>query len=241
MKARETWYSDRLEQHITLTRWGEIGTPVLVFPTAGGDAEEVERMGLIDSLSLLLADARIKVYSVDSIAGQAWMSNHDPLHSAWLQNRYDEAVRWEVVPAIRADCHNGDIEIVTAGASFGAFNAVEVLCRHPDVFRAAVGMSGTYDLTPWLHGTWSDDFYFSSPLHYLPGLTAGPQLDRLRTRFVLLATGTGDHENAGQSWAMADVLGTAGVANRVDNWPGWSHDWPTWHEMLPRYLHELVA
>ena len=31
------------------------------------------------------------------------------------------------------------------------------------------------------------------------------------------ATGTGDHENAGQSWAMADVLGSAGVPNRVDN------------------------
>jgi esterase/lipase superfamily enzyme len=240
VKVRETWYSTRLGADLTLTRWGESGVPVLVFPTAGGDAEEIERMGLVDALGLLLADARIKVYSVDSIAGRSWLERGDPHRSAWLQNQFDAAIRWEVVPAIRSDCHSDGIEIVAAGASFGAFNAVEVLCRHPDVFRVAVCMSGTFDLTPWMSGAHSDDLYFSSPLHYLPQLEDGPQLDRLRTRFALLATGTGAHESPGESWWMADVLGSKGIPNRVDSWPGWSHDWPTWATMLPGYLHELT-
>ncbi len=114
------------------------------------------------------------------------------------------------------------------------------LCRHPDVFGAAICMSGTYDLEPWLHGHWSDEFYFSSPLHFLPGLE-GPVLDMLRQRFVLLATGTGDYENEGESWRMADVLGAKGIPNRVDAWHSWSHDWPTWRAMLPGYLHELTS
>ena len=239
MTAREHWHSDRLEQEMRLVRWGEIGTPVLLFPTAGGDAEEAERMGLIDSVASLLAAGRIKVYSVDSIAGRAWLERRDPLHAAWLQSRFDQAIRWEVIPAIRQDCHDEGIEVITAGASFGAFNAVEVLCRHPDAVRSAVGMSGTYDLTPWLDGTWSDDFYFSSPLHFLPGLE-GNDLERLRTRFALLATGTGQHEEPGQSWWLADVMGAKGIPNRVDGWPGWSHDWPTWRAMLPTYLDELT-
>lgn len=197
-------------------------------------------MGLVGALGPLMADGRIKVYSVDSVAGRSWLEGRNPLHSAWLQNQFNAAIRWEVVPAIRADCNADTIEIITAGSSFGAFNAVEVLCRHPDVFRAAVGMSGTYDLSPWLNGAWSDDFYFSSPLHYLPDLAEGPQLDRLRSRFVLLATGTGANEKPGESWWMAEVLGAKGVPNRVDSWPGWAHDWPTWREMLPGYLHELV-
>ncbi|MEX0756534.1 MAG: hypothetical protein WD204_01165, partial [Acidimicrobiia bacterium] len=90
------------------------------------------------------------------------------------------------------------------------------------------------------HGHWSDDFYFSSPLHYLPDLD-GEQLDTLRRRFVLLATGTGEHENPDDSWRIADVLGARGIPNRVDNWPGWTHDWPTWRAMLPVYLHELTT
>lgn len=238
MTSTETWHSERLGATITVSRWGELGRPVLVFPTAGGDAGEIERFGLISALAPLLADGRIKVYSVDSVAGRSWLNGDDPGHSAWLQNQFDQSVRWEVVPAIHAD--TGPIPIIGAGASIGAFNAVASLCRHPDVFGAAIGMSGTYDLEPWLKGHWSDDFYFSSPLHYLPGLD-GEQLEQLRQRFVLLATGTGEHENPGESWRLADVLGAQGIPNRVDNWPGWTHDWPTWRAMLPTYLHELTT
>lgn len=238
MTTTESWHSERLGTTLTLSRWGEIGRPVLVFPTAGGDAGEIERFGLVTALAPLLAAGRIKVYSVDSVAGRSWLNGDDPRHSAWLQNQFDQAVRWEVVPAIHAD--TGEMPIIGAGASIGAFNAVASLCRHPDVFGAAIGMSGTYDLEPWLKGHWSDDFYFSSPLHYLPGLE-GEQLEQLRRRFVVLATGTGEHENPGESWRFADVLGFHGIPNRVDNWPGWTHDWPTWRAMLPTYLHELTT
>lgn len=240
MSALETWRSDVLDTEMTLTRWGEVGTPVLVFPTAGADAAEIEREGLVQALGMLMADGRIKVYSIDCVAGRGWLSGNDPLRAASLQNRFDAAVRSEVVPRIWGDCRSEGLEIVSAGAGFGAFNALEVLCRHPDVFSAAVAMSGKFDLTPWLNGAWSDDFYFSSPLHYLPGLGAGVQLDRLRDRFVLLATGTGASENPGESWWMADVLGAKRIPNRVDNWPGWNHEWSTWQAMLPGYLHELL-
>jgi len=38
LKSR--WHSSRLGCESTLARWGEYGQPVLVFPTAGGDAED---------------------------------------------------------------------------------------------------------------------------------------------------------------------------------------------------------
>ena len=240
MSLHEAWYSERVGEWVNLVRWGEVGTFVLVFPTAGGDAWEIERCGLVDALSPLIASGRIKVYSVDSISGRSWQRGDDPRHSMWLQNRFDETVRAEVVPAIRADCRSDDIEIVTAGASVGAFWALEVLCRHPDVFRVAIGMSGTYDLSRWRHGHWSDDYYFSSPIDFLPGLE-GETLDRLRSRFVVLASGAGDWEDPEASWRMAEVLGAKGIPNRVDIWSEHHrHDWPTWHEMLPLYLDDLV-
>ena len=66
-KAIERWRSDRMQQDITLARWGHFGVPVLVFPTAGGDAEEVERHHLVGHLERLVEDGRIKVYSCDSV------------------------------------------------------------------------------------------------------------------------------------------------------------------------------
>jgi esterase/lipase superfamily enzyme len=240
MNAIERWHSHHLEQDVTVAKWGEFGTPVLVFPTAGGDAQEVERFQMIDALGGLLASGRIKVYSVDSVAGRSWLNQDDPRHSMWLQNQFDRFIVDEVIPAIRADCSSGDIEIISAGASIGAFWALEVLCRHPEVFRTAVCMSGSYDLTDRLHGHWNDDFYFSSPLDFLPALE-GWDLDRLRQRFVVLACGSGRWENVDESWRMADVLGAKGIPNRVDQWgTEWDHDWPTWREMLPLYLDDLA-
>jgi esterase/lipase superfamily enzyme len=242
MKESSVWYSSRLERDVRLTRWGHYGTPVLLFPTAGGDAEEVERFHLVGAVRALIEAGRVKIYSCDSVAGRAWIDKgQPPSYRARLQNLYDAYLINEVVPAIRADCHSKDIEIVAAGASLGAFNAVATLCRHPDVFRVAIGMSGTYDLEPWLYGQFFDDFYFSSPLHYLPDLQDGAQLDALRRRFVLLAYVQGRWEDPDQTWRMARVLGDKGIPNRVDPWgQEWDHDWPAWREMLPRYLDELV-
>jgi esterase/lipase superfamily enzyme len=128
---------------------------------------------------------------------------------------------------------------VAAGASIGAFNALAVLCRFPDVFRAAVGMSGTYRIQRFLDGRYSQDLFYASPLDFLPGLDGG-QLDQLRTRFAILASGQGAWEDVGASWEAGDVLGRKGVPNRVDAWGvEWPHEWPTWHRMLPQYLDEL--
>jgi esterase/lipase superfamily enzyme len=241
LRVRERWYSGRLQMDITVVRWGVFGVPVLVFPSAGGDAEEIERQGLVNACGPLLAEGRIKLYSVDSVAGHAMVAKTGSAeHRLWLLNQFHECVRWEVVPAIHADLGGQAMDVIAAGPSIGAFNAVAVLCRYPDVFGAAVGMSGSYQLDRFYGGAWSQDLYYAAPLEFLPGLD-GTHLDRLRQRRVILASGEGDWENIGSSWQMAGVLGDKGIPNRVDNWgPQWPHEWHTWREMLPQYLRELI-
>jgi len=239
MKEVTCWYSPRLEQEVTLARWGHWGQPVLLFPTAGGDAEECERMHVIGALMPLIEAGRIKVFSMDSIAGRAWADKKPFGYSIALQNAFDDCVAHEVVPAIRADCRDDSVEIVVAGASIGAFNAVASLCRHPDVFKTAVAMSGSYDMERLMGFQATPEFYFAAPLLFLPELE-GPQLEVLRNRFALLSFGKGKWENPGDSWRMAEVLGAKGIPNRVDAWgEEWDHDWPTWRKMLPQYLDEF--
>lgn len=240
-KVVSRWYSPRVEQEVQLVRWGTFGTPVLLFPTAGGDAEEVERFHLIRVLQPLIEEGRIKVYSTDSIAGKAWTSGqHSAEYCSLLQNRFDALIYEEITPAIRNDCNSSDIEIIATGASIGAFNAVATVCRHPDAFKMAIAMSGTYDLSKYLEGRFNQDFYFSSPLHYLPELQ-GPQLEMLKRRLIILPTGEGNYEDIGQSWRIANILGAKGIPNRVDSWgPEYHHDWITWREMLPKYLAEFA-
>lgn len=241
-KTSDRWHSQRIGRDITLVRWGHWGHPVLLFPTAGGDAEEAERMHLIGALGPLIGAGRIKVYSVDSLAGRALADKEGSVaFRCRLLNRFLETIAAEVVPAIDADCGGSQIPIIAAGASIGAFKAVAIACRYPWFFRAAIGMSGTYDLEGLFGFKGTEDYYFAAPLSYLPNLDGGAQLDRLRERFVLLAYGQGRWENPDESWRMAQVLGRKGVPNRVDPWgPECDHDWPTWRRMLPNYLEELA-
>jgi len=239
-KQTWNWNTERLPEPARVVRWGHFGTPVLLFPTAGGDYEEVERFHLVGAVAGLVDAGRIKVYSIDSVAGRHWIEGRQsPEYCSRVQNLFDAFVYHEVVPLIRSDCRAPDIEVIAAGASIGAFNAAATVCRHPDAFRLAISMSGTFDLSKYLHGRMNLDFYYSSPLHYLPSLGDGVQLARLRERLVLLPTGQGKWEDVGESWQLANLLGSKGVPNRVDLWGrDWDHDWTTWRAMLPKYLEE---
>jgi esterase/lipase superfamily enzyme len=240
MKVTDRWYSDRLGQDITVARWGTWGSPVLLFPTAGGDAEEVERHHLVGHLMPLIDAGRAKVYSCDSVAGRAMAEGRgSPEYRMALFNAFHDAVASEVIPAIHSDS-GGPLPVVVAGASIGAFNALAVTCRYPHLVDSAVCMSGTYTIEQFIGGPFTDDLYYSSPLHFLPGLD-GADLDVLRRRMVILATGSGRWEDPGEAWTVAGVLGAKGVPNRVDDWgPGYDHDWPTWWQMLPTYLDDLL-
>ena len=141
LAARQSWQwnSERLPEPARVVRWGHFGAPVLLFPTAGGDYEEVERFKLIHVLGPLIDTGRIKVYSIDSVAGKTWLAgSHSPEYCSRVQNLFDSYIYNEIVPHIRRDCASSHLEIIAAGASIGAFNAVASVCRHPDAFRLAI-------------------------------------------------------------------------------------------------------
>ena len=240
-KRTEVWRSSFLAQEVTVARWGEDGRPVLLFPTAGGDAEEVERFRMVDALAPLVRAGRIQLFSCDSVPGQCWVSDAYPAsHCSWVQNRFDEFLYFELAPYMRHLAGERN-EILTAGASLGAFYALAAVCRHPDVFSHAVCMSGKYDLEEMLEGErMSLDFYYSSPLHFLPDLEDAQHLGLLRSRFIQLVTGRGAWERPHYAQQVAGVLGARGVPHRIDDWgPRWDHDWPSWRRVLPHYLDQL--
>ena len=241
-KHKITWRSPALGgREITFVRYGVSGTPLLLFPTAGGDAEEPERFHLISAIGDYIKDLRVKVYCVDSVAGQAWLQECETLEeAAAAQNRFDACIQKEVVPAIHRDCGGDGGLVWAAGSSIGAFNALSVVCRHPDLFGAAICMSGTYNMNKFLEGRMTRDYYECSPLDFVKDLD-GKHLELLRKRFILLAHGQGDYEEPQQSWNVERQLGPKGIPNRVDAWgKEWRHDWVTWRRMLPQFLGEFL-
>jgi esterase/lipase superfamily enzyme len=221
-KQAWTWTTPHLPEPARMARWGHFGTPVLIFPTAGGDFEEIERFHLISALGELIERGQIKVYSIDGLCVRAWLSaKHPPQDGGRLLQTHDSFLYEDVLQRIREDCQNPRIEPVLAGASRGAAIAIDGICRHPDAFRAAIGVSGVYDFAP------------------SPASLAGQRLERLRHRKIILGSGAGDYENLADSQRLSQALEAKGVPCRLSLWgPTRDHTWSTWREMFPRLLAE---
>jgi esterase/lipase superfamily enzyme len=235
-----SWWSARVGREMGVARYGHFGRPVVFFPTGGGDFLDCERFQMVRALTPLLEAGRIKLYAVDSVCRQSW-TNADvpPPEKSRMQARYDTWLVEELTPLIRADCGGTDQGFVACGASIGAYNALNATCKHPEIFDRMVGMSGTYVMDRRMNGYWDEDYYFNTPVQFVPNLH-GPELAALQRTRVVLGLGQ-DHENPTYTWRVADVLASAGVWNRVEVWgPGSGHDWPTWRTMLPLFLERLA-
>lgn len=232
------WFSPSLGREMAYARFGSAGKPLVLFPTAAGDALECERAGLVDAIAGLVRARRIRLYCVGSVTGESWMDPAvPPPEKAARQACFDAYMATEVVPMIRHECGDPAIRVMTAGASVGAYNAVTFTAKHPELSWLAVAMSGTYDFDRFV-GDWrGEDYYYNQPLYFLPQLADPVVLGWLHRSFFLLATGQGKHEAPAETARLAEVLARKGIPHHVETW-GYDvdHDWPTWRTMLPLFL-----
>jgi esterase/lipase superfamily enzyme len=238
-KQAWTWTTPRLPQPARRARWGHFGPPVLVFPTAGGDFEEIERFQLVAALGGLIDNGRIKAYSIDAVATRAWLAATSSVQDCVsLEERYDSFLYEEVLQRIRVDCQDDHIEPILVGASLGAATAVTTLCRHPDSFRAAIGLSGIYN--GGAKNSCDAASRGNSLIAYVATL-AGAKLAQLKQRAITLGSGEGAYENPDDSKRLADAFGAKDIACRFDLWgTARDHTWSTWRDQLPRLLAEQL-
>ena len=239
-REEKTWFSPSLQREMSVGRWGRAGKPVLVFPTAGGDFLECERYMLIKTIAPMVEAGRIQVFSCGSVSGDTWLNaDSHPRMRTLLQARFDDYISRELLPYL--DAAAGGQKVIAAGASLGAYNALNAATKHPDRFGTAICMSGTYDFKRWTDGHFDDDYYFNMPLHWLPNLGESKQLDLLRQSRFVLASGQGRAEAPWESTWIANIMKGKGIPHHLEIWgQDVHHDWPTWRTMLPMFLDRLV-
>jgi esterase/lipase superfamily enzyme len=239
--ATWTWRSHRLGKDMTVARWGLSGKPVLIFPTASADCYDYERFLMIQVLQPLISAGRIRVYCCETNLADSWCDGDaHPLHKSFLQTRLDAYVEKELLPHLARD-NGGRRDFVVAGASLGAFNAVNTAAKHPEWFSHVVAMSGTYDFDRWMSGMRDDNYYFNQPMLYLAGVGPGPQRDGIRGVHWVIASGQGRYEAPDESRRIAALLERQGAHVNLELWGGdVHHDWVTWRAMLPLFLDKLL-
>jgi esterase/lipase superfamily enzyme len=235
------WHSERLGRGLGVRVYGHYGSPILVFPTSGGDEWEYERQGMIETLGHHVDAGRIKLFCVGSVNNDGWLNDAaHPRHRSYVQAMYDAYIAEEVVPFVHGHCQTPGIAITTTGASFGAYHAANSLLKHPHLFRRCLALSGVYDLRRYMGGDYDDNFYFNNPVDYVPGISDPWALGELARDDIRLATGTGPWEDAGPTYRMSEVLSARGIRHSVDDWgPDGGHDWPFWKRQMNEYVSRL--
>lgn len=227
--------SKALGREMEMLIFGVKGLPVLAFPTSGGRFFEMEDFGMIAALAEKIDAGQLQLYCVDSVDNESWYNRHaSPRGRITRQMQYESYVLSEIVPLIRAN--NPEKPLVTLGCSFGGYHAMNITLRHPEIFTGALALSGTFDLSNFLHGYYDLDCYYNLPTHYLPNLTDPWYLHRYARNDYVLATGWDDH-CLEQNCALDRILREKAIPHKLHIWEDRnSHGWPTWNEMARQYL-----
>jgi esterase/lipase superfamily enzyme len=220
---------------------GHWGRPVLAFPAERGSARDYESQGMIGAVGDLIEEGRCKVYCVDTFDSQTWSNASIPVEErARRHGLYESWILDQVVPFVQED--SATHEIVTTGASLGAFHAVNFALKRADLFPLAIGLSGNYDPATWdAWGERGEAAYFNNPMDYVAHLH-GDHLDWMRSRLsVLLVCGQGMWEDTTGSLEstrrLAGLLQEKGLRCELDLWGhDVAHDWPSWRAQMAHHL-----
>lgn len=228
------WHSPSLSREMELLVFGHAGARLLVFPTSKGKYYEWEDRGMMRVLGDHIDSGNLQVFCVDSVDAESWYNyGAHPNQRGYRQTQYFWYIVNEVLPL--SVSMNGNPFLISAGASFGAFHAIAIALKYPDLFGRALGLSGLYDIRRFTRGYSDDNIYFNNPADFIRNESDPGRLAALRRLDIILATGRDDRMRS-ESQALSATLWEKGIGNALRLWDGWSHDWPYWEQMMRLYV-----
>ncbi len=228
------FYSPNLNTETEVLVYGDSGYPVITFPTSMGKYFQNRDFKLIESVSDLVDEGRIKIYCVDGEDEMTWYNKViSPAERVKNHVWYDRFVREEVIPMALND--TGYNKVCVAGCSFGGYHAANVAFRYPEVVGYLIAMGAGFDIKNQLDGFYDDSVYYNNPPDFLSGLEH-PDLWKMG---IILGTGTEDF-CLPQNESLSRILEEKNVPHWLDVRPGGIHDWPVWRQMFPDYLREML-
>lgn len=214
--------------------FGHAGARVLVFPTSMGRFFQWEDMGMMAELNEHLEQGWLQIFCVDSVDGESWYDkNRPPAERAWRHMQYDRYLVDEVLPFTTSK--NSNPFLITTGASFGAYHAVNFALRYPQLVNRTLGLSGLYDVKQFTDGYSDDNVYFNSPYDFIQNEHESERLDALRRLDIIFAIGR-DDPSCQNNERMSSVLWEKNIWHALRIWDGWAHDWPWWRQMIHAYI-----
>lgn len=222
--------------------FGDVGRPLIVFPSNAGVAHEWQKSGMIEALGPLMAEGRLKIYCPETNVSRSFSGPGHVEERMAHHRAYERFVLETLVPFIREDCRTPDMPMVATGCSVGALYASLFVLKYPETFQRALCLSGRYRTSKFFGGTSDLDVYYNDPLAFVPNLH-GAALERVRRQAHLtVVVGRGAHEHGciGETAEFGAALGEKRIPNHLAFWgTDSSHTYPWWQKQAFHYLRQM--
>ncbi|MEZ4662589.1 MAG: alpha/beta hydrolase-fold protein [Caldilineaceae bacterium] len=243
LRRYETIHSPAVGRPMQVLAFGHFGRPLIAFPSGGGQFYDFENNGMIDAIAHLIDAGKLKVYCPEGLDNESWLNQGiDPHWRAVRHNAYQDFILHDLVPAIRTDCRDEQVQIGLTGCSLGAYHAANFALKFPHIFPYALCMSGRYDLEKITGSSDSQDVYFNNPVAYVVNLH-GDALEHVRHHAHLagLRQGAWEDKCLEETNRLADLLAQKGISHERDLWGhDVEHHWYWWRKQIAQHLEKLT-
>lgn len=221
--------------------FGYSGAVVLFFPTRTARFYDYENWRIIESLRYPIENGFLQVYCLDSIDQESFYCFWAHPAGRMIRHlQYEQYIVNEVLPLTRQFNTLG--LVMAAGCSMGAYHAVNLGLKYPDLVHKIVGMSGRYDLTSrlgcfndLLDGYFDENVYYNMPIRYVPNINDDVLLSKLRKLDISLVVGKED-VFLDSNQQLSYSLWGKGIHNKLYLWEGEAHNARYWRSMVQWYL-----
>ena len=235
MEAKiKKWRSPSLGKDMELAVYGESGTPVIGIPTRGATCKQWQEYGMIDSISYQLENEFNQLFVLSSIDNEALLNeNSSPEQRVIRQQQFESYIVDEVVPYIK---DQNSIEfIMIAGVDFGGYHAITTALKYPELFGKSIGISGIYDIRPYMDDYYDDDVYYSNPTDFVPNLNQKSLLEKVQDIDFRLVSYEED-KRMDEAVRMDKVMRMKFLDHDLDIWSERGDEWDLWPQMLKTHI-----
>ena len=242
-------FSKYLNKDMEFKVYGHKGKPCLFFPSQNGKFYDYEDRGIISSLNNLIEEGKIQIFTVESNDNESFSAIYkNPRDRILSQEAYYNYIIEEIVPRIHEiNSYNNygmDNKILSYGVSLGAYHAMNVFIRKPDIFDSVVALSGVYNTNYYIQNYADEYTFLNSPIESLKHLSLDhPYINLYRRSKIIVCVGQG-------SWEEDCINDTRKIQGQFDRLqiPCWidywgydiPHDWPSWLLQTPYFFSHIL-
>ena len=232
------WLTLYLNKEFEILVFGHEGFPIVFFPSEKSRFYTYKDTGLINSVSNLIEDGRIKIYCPDSIDNESWYNySIHPADRVKTHIAYENVILHDVIEY--AIYESNREKVIVSGCGFGGYHAVNFAFKHPDKVQGVISLSGFFDIKRFIWGYYDDNCYFNNPSDYMPNLEDPWYLNKIKEMKIILGSGEWD-SNLEENKRMSEILNQKNIPHQLDIKPNTGGDWGWWREIFPEYIKNII-